>query len=178
MRKCSLCETEKEESDFYSHPNTPSGLSYYCKSCQSEYGKRYRNRPKQIETPERRQRRIDAKKLSRKRYRNSEKGKAYDKAYRKKDSKRRRTNLAKLAQRIAETKSRIDTIKLAAGCVDCGYKAHAEALDFDHRDPKAKVFSISKRKWAKWEQLEEEIKKCDLVCANCHRVRTAQRRLP
>ena len=61
-------------------------------------------------------------------------------------------------------------------CLDCGGRFHPDAMDFDHRVPSEKSFSISKAKDAKFELLKRELAKCDLVCANCHRVRTARRR--
>ena len=63
-------------------------------------------------------------------------------------------------------------IKLERGCVDCGYKASADALDFDHRDPTTKSFAIAKRYGqVSDERLLAEIAKCDVRCANCHRGR-------
>lgn len=67
------------------------------------------------------------------------------------------------------------TLVEAAGskCVDCGYTGPAFMFDFDHRDPKLKSFSISdKGVTVSLARLQEEVKKCDLVCANCHRFRT------
>ena len=55
-------------------------------------------------------------------------------------------------------------------CGDCGYSAAIAALEFHHRDASSKEFQISygtvsrARLWA-------EATKCDLLCANCHRVR-------
>lgn len=76
------------------------------------------------------------------------------------------------ARRIAV----LHQIKVAAGCADCGYHSHAEALDFDHRPGVEKVFSIAQEPHRPWAVMETEIAKCDVVCANCHRVRTASRR--
>lgn len=56
-------------------------------------------------------------------------------------------------------------------CVDCGGNFHPCAMDFDHRDPKTKFKDVS-RLVSNVPLLEAEIKKCDLVCANCHRIRT------
>ena len=68
----------------------------------------------------------------------------------------------------------LDQIKLEGGCVVCGYNAHPAALDFDHLPGKTKVATIAKLFSGLKEQLLlEEIKKCEVVCANCHRVRTA-----
>lgn len=41
MKKCSNCNIEKPESDFYKHSRTKSGLSSYCKICSSQYGKKW-----------------------------------------------------------------------------------------------------------------------------------------
>ncbi len=66
--------------------------------------------------------------------------------------------------------------KLTKGCRDCGYNSHAEALDFDHLSNN-KLFTIAQagRLGAGMERVKREIQKCDVVCANCHRVRTAKR---
>lgn len=72
----------------------------------------------------------------------------------------------------------VDAIKLTRGCADCGYREHAEALDFDHLPGRGKVSHISKLvSNAGMDKILAEIEKCDVVCANCHRVRTAERRI-
>jgi len=56
-------------------------------------------------------------------------------------------------------------------CVDCG-ESDVRVLDFDHRDPKAKHFSIGDaltRSTLSVEMLVDEIALCDIRCANCHR---------
>ncbi len=63
-------------------------------------------------------------------------------------------------------------------CCDCGIKYPPHVMDFDHRDSDIKIGSIS---WlafhdtANLEKIILEIEKCDLVCANCHRMRTYDR---
>jgi hypothetical protein len=67
----------------------------------------------------------------------------------------------------------IDAIKLAAGCADCGYNHFPEALQFDHipeRGPK--LFNVANRTNRRWSLVLAEIEKCEVVCANCHAVRT------
>jgi len=59
-------------------------------------------------------------------------------------------------------------------CVDCG-KTDPIVLEFDHRDPQAKrteVTVLAARK--PWPIVAAEIAKCDVRCANCHRLRTAE----
>jgi hypothetical protein len=59
-------------------------------------------------------------------------------------------------------------------CVDCGH-ADPRVLEFDHRDRKTKVESVSvlAHRGGRWANIEAEIRKCDVRCANCHRRRTA-----
>ncbi len=57
---------------------------------------------------------------------------------------------------------------LGGECKKCTYQGHVAAFDFHHRDPAKKEFQIGS--WRKWEVVEKELKKCDLLCARCHRV--------
>jgi len=62
------------------------------------------------------------------------------------------------------------------GCSDCGSKFPYYVMDFDHRDPSQKVFEPARlTRQGSWDKMIEEIAKCDVVCANCHRERTHQR---
>lgn len=76
----------------------------------------------------------------------------------------------------ANKRTALQAIKLERGCADCGYAEHAEALDFDHRPGEVKLLSIGRQcANAGIERLLAEVEKCDVVCANCHRVRTYTR---
>jgi hypothetical protein len=61
-------------------------------------------------------------------------------------------------------------------CMDCGLKVEAHityVFDYDHRDPHLKSFTISEYLHQYTEYvLLQEMDKCDLVCAICHRHRT------
>lgn len=48
-------------------------------------------------------------------------------------------------------------------------------MQFDHRPGEAKVAGIARLKNFNHEKLLAEIAKCDVVCANCHAIRTAAR---
>lgn len=82
----------------------------------------------------------------------------------------------KQARSLRERRSaRIAEYKIAQGCTDCGFNAHPAALDFDHRDPSAKTANVSVLvACASWPRIMAEIAKCDVVCANCHRIRTCE----
>jgi hypothetical protein len=58
-------------------------------------------------------------------------------------------------------------------CVECG-ELDPLVLEFDHLEDKK--FDIARgRRSRSWQAVLEEIDKCDVVCANCHRRRTALR---
>lgn len=60
-------------------------------------------------------------------------------------------------------------------CKDCRGSFPYYVMDLDHRETSEKVDVIGKIILnGSWRKLYEEIKKCDIVCANCHRVRTAK----
>lgn len=67
-------------------------------------------------------------------------------------------------------------IKLAKGCADCGYNKHPAALDFDHLPGHVKRQNLSRMNgWYGKAAIEAELAKCEVVCANCHRIRTHER---
>ena len=57
-------------------------------------------------------------------------------------------------------------------CMDCGGMFLPHQMDFDHRDPSTKSFQVTGPLLKSRESLLVEIAKCDIVCANCHAVRT------
>lgn len=55
-------------------------------------------------------------------------------------------------------------------CQICGYDRCAEALEFHHLDSSHKDFGISSQGYTRgWSKIREELEKCALLCANCHR---------
>lgn len=58
-------------------------------------------------------------------------------------------------------------------CVDCG-QTDIRVLEFDHRDPARKVANVGRmaRSGVSVEAVIREVAKCDVRCANCHRIRT------
>ena len=61
-------------------------------------------------------------------------------------------------------------------CSDCGGVFPQCAMDFDHRDPATKVRHVTRMIMGSIERMLAEVAKCDIVCANCHRLRTFNRR--
>lgn len=96
----------------------------------------------------------------------------------------RRPSTWRTAQRIpASWQARLDRqdfndqLKLRLGCADCGWSGWARGLDWDHaRGQKLHNIATLINFGCPVEELITEIGKCDVVCANCHRLRTASRR--
>lgn len=74
------------------------------------------------------------------------------------------------------TKEWMDELKAEMPCADCNEIFHPICMDWDHLPGSVKLDGIANlvakghRK-----QAEAEITKCELVCANCHRLRTLNR---
>lgn len=51
-------------------------------------------------------------------------------------------------------------------CKICGYDKCVQALHFHHLDPKEKDFNISES--SSWKEAKKELRKCIMVCGNCH----------
>ncbi len=64
---------------------------------------------------------------------------------------------------------KLKLIKIMGGkCCKCGYNRNMAALDFHHLDPKIKEKNFSTKIRENWAEALEELKKCILVCRNCH----------
>ena len=81
----------------------------------------------------------------------------------------RRRRVEQLLAIVAEAKDK--------PCADCGVSYPKQVMDFDHRPdtPRngAHPISYMVHQTPSDERLRAEIAKCDVVCANCHRLRHA-----
>lgn len=104
-------------------------------------------------------------------YKQSDKYKLWVSSYNKKwynNNKQHRINQSKAYRKIVH--DFIDNVKMDKGCIKCGFKVHPSALDFHHTNDN-KGFSISSGNGqTSIETLKEEIKKCVVLCSNCHRL--------
>lgn len=82
---------------------------------------------------------------------------------------RREYNIKSVSKRRKDI--RLRAVQLGGGkCVRCGYSKYPEVLEFHHRDHNQKLFSIGQGGLTRsWKRVSEEVRKCDLLCANCHR---------
>lgn len=72
----------------------------------------------------------------------------------------------------AAKRAYLDCIKTSRGCERCGVSdLPARVFDFHHRARETKTIPMHRLPHdAGWARLETEIEKCDVLCANCHRL--------
>ena len=99
--------------------------------------------------------------------------KVYDAAY------ARRTRTLRTAQYNARRLKAVAWMREAKSgpCVDCGQRFHPAAMSFDHLPGTTKLQDVASLAGRGHIRLARaELEKCELVCANCHAVRTFTRR--
>jgi N-glycosylase/DNA lyase len=78
------------------------------------------------------------------------------------------------AERFRKSRAFVNSLKTEP-CMDCGGTFPPYVMDFDHRPDTEKVSDLAHMTGRSSKRILEEISKCDLVCANCHRIRTYNR---
>lgn len=134
MKKCTVCKTLFDNSQFDKNKLKKSGLQSWCKSCRKLGNQKYYQATKE-----------KFKEIRAKRVRDTR----------------------------ALLKARIESILSSTVCADCGFQ-DSRAFEFHHLDRSSKLDEVSKMasQQAPWRRIEEEIAKCIILCANCHRIRT------
>jgi hypothetical protein len=79
---------------------------------------------------------------------------------------------ASALKRSRENREMLAKIKLEKGCCRCGYNGHHSALDFNHIDPSTKKFNLGEVGHRSIKLIMAEVEKCEVMCANCHRIHT------
>ena len=143
---CRTCKTYKPVEDMTKNRNLPGGITTSCKPCSAARTKKYY-------TDNREKRAAQLKKSTK-------------------------------ARRDARSEWLRD-LKGLTPCVDCGKTYHYCQMDLDHRPGEEKHAVLQARPqmgfWNFFRErsladVEAEIAKCDVVCSNCHRMRTFTRR--
>lgn len=73
---------------------------------------------------------------------------------------------------VNDSKEYVYQYLLSHPCMMCG-ETNPIVLEFDHRNPDEKDGNVSELFRYSLEKVKVEIEKCDVLCANCHRIKTA-----
>lgn len=71
----------------------------------------------------------------------------------------------------------VNRVKHKFGCSKCGFNAYTVALDFHHIGEKSDNIGTMALKGCSIKKIKEEMRKCVILCANCHRFETSIERL-
>lgn len=164
-KKCTRCNLDKELICF--SPKNKNKFSSRCKICLAEIRRINYVKHKIIKT-------IDDYKVCNKCLINKSTSEFYKNyncsTYRNEcrlcNTKRSAINREKVRKVLIQIKSQ--------PCTDCKIIYPYYVMDFDHIDDN-KEFGIAEMRFSSLENIMKEIKKCELVCSNCHRIRTFQR---
>ena len=153
---CKCCGIEKSIEEFPFHNKAKGTYRAECNIC---YNEKRRNR---YTIPEVKEKRKVVNNNSYKKH--SEKRKQEVINYRKNNPDKVKVYQEKVRQKNRE---KFYEFKSKFSCSECG-ESHIACLDFHHLDPNEKEGSISKMISTPI-KLEKELKKCIVLCANCHR---------
>ncbi len=99
--------------------------------------------------------------------------KVADKELYKTSARRRQLQSERNVLATNKNKALLKDLLLKNSCKDCG-TSDWRVLEFDHvRDKKKSVSTLVRT--TTWPRVLEEIAKCEIVCCNCHRIRTMER---
>lgn len=158
-KTCKICKKELPISDFPYHQKTKNTFRPECRDC---YNKLRRNKAKNNEKYKRKRQQqnrdsyykhIDKRKAEVSRYQKDPKNK--EKIYEWSQESRKKTR-----QKFIDFKSKLK-------CEQCE-ENHISCLEFHHKDPTKKEGMISKMIFST-NKLKKELKKCIVLCSNCHR---------
>ena len=113
-------------------------------------------------------------------YKDREAQRAYqaDWFQRRKDTKKQRAVRARAKNKFREQRRQwLRSLKEGHPCADCERTFHFAAMGWDHLPGTKKLFCISAHLSIGYseQKILAEIAKCELVCANCHAIRTYER---
>lgn len=139
-RVCYKCKKDKPLKDFHKDANDKDGHARLCRICTSAYAREYYAKNLERQQAGSRKRYLENKDVI--------KGRARGRRDRRKRHLRR--------------------YKAMCGCAHCGYKDSPVALDFHHTGDKSG--EVSRMLSHTRSELFKEVRKCIVLCANCHRI--------
>lgn len=159
MKKCKSCQLELEDHFYYPAPKTKDGLRSTCIGCCKKRQKLWREKNPDYH----------------RKWREANPNYQADwRAKRKPQASVYAAVRSSGSSRAFSARSILGQILLMNPCVDCG-EEDVLTLEFDHIEDKEFNIGATLR-GSPWKpEFWTEIDKCDIVCANCHKKRTARR---
>lgn len=102
-------------------------------------------------------------------------GKIYEQWYSpEQQEKQKKYRIDSMYKAKRKARAFVNRLKLKYGCAECGYKMHPVALHFNHLDVADKKTEVSKLVGTgrPLNEIKKEIRKCNILCANCHSIHT------
>jgi hypothetical protein len=170
---CTDCKEEKPLSEYYLRGDQGKMKPrWICKVCHSADSKRRRDEPESKEKARKRAQIWYAE--------NREYARAKNKEYQLKHPEVGQRSRAKYNAKKQRVRDWLIKTYDGVPCMDCDGVFEWCSMDFDHRPDEGKEFGIGvmscrKATPERLAEVQKEIAKCDLVCSNCHRVRTRDR---
>lgn len=189
LKACCACGVEKPRSQFHKRAASADGLQPRCVDCVRTYEQERAMRPEIIARGKaRRANPLVANKVCIKchlrlpsssfyphRRSSDGLGSTCRKCAAKYNAERNQTPEAKaIAQARDAERSRLfyEVIRAAKDvpCTRCGNCFPSVCMDFHHRDPATKQYGVALMLRCSLDKVRAEIAKCDVLCANCHRI--------
>lgn len=92
--------------------------------------------------------------------------------YEKNKEKQKKMIYASKRIRVEKAKEYVKNLKSSTPCMDCGILYPHYVMDFDHQHSKKFLISMAMHDGTSIDKIKNEIEKCEIVCSNCHRIRT------
>lgn len=102
--------------------------------------------------------------------------KVYNKTWYLKNKEKHLVTVSKNNQRYRPAIRKLIRETKNVPCMDCGISYPYYVMDFDHREDKKYTVGRLAGSFYSLETIRREMDKCDVVCANCHRIRTHKHR--
>ncbi len=89
---------------------------------------------------------------------------------------RNRSRCGSCNTKIRRYRTKMAAITYLGGkCEKCGWKGNQAVFQFHHKNPAKKNFNLGNVSNKSWDTVKQEIKKCTLLCANCHMIEHSKR---
>lgn len=173
MKTCADCHVAKPFEDFSKDSRKKDGKDSYCRFCKAEKQRTVpREKQQQYQNAWRSKNRESVNQKSRERHAtNPEFRRASTRRYRERYPERARESGIRQRQTRREW---LAAIKAERGCARCGI-ADPRVLDFHHNEAESKELAVSQLVVrASWQAVLDEVAKCEVLCANCHRITHAE----